>query len=118
MTAKTRIVTITTTEGLAPFSDAALFRGFDLRLPAQQRADVHLVALAGEVPAARCSLWWGDPPPLPGERVGVVGHYAAAGDHDARLLLAAACSTLRERGRTLAVGPMDGSTWHRYRFVT
>jgi GNAT superfamily N-acetyltransferase len=67
---------------------------------------------------ARCSLWWRAVPPLPGERIGIVGHYAAAGIEAATRLLDAACERLRASGCTLAVGPMDGSTWRRYRLLT
>jgi GNAT superfamily N-acetyltransferase len=68
-------------------------------------------------PAARVSLWWRRVPALEGHRIGLVGHYAARSDDAAAVLLDAACRRLRENGCTLAVGPMDGSTWRRYRFV-
>jgi len=68
-------------------------------------------------PLARVSLWWTRVPPHASQRLGLVGHYAARSDDAAASLLDAACRRLRERGCTLAVGPMDGSTWHRYRFV-
>src|SRR5437868_11557593 len=58
-----------------------------------------------------CSLWWNDVPKLAGERLGVIGHYAARDDACASLLLENACDKLRQRGCTLAVGPMDGNTW-------
>ncbi len=67
---------------------------------------------------ARCSLWWRSGPTLPGERVGTIGHYAAASPQAAAELLDFACARLREAGCTLAVGPMDGSTWRRYRLLT
>jgi L-amino acid N-acyltransferase YncA len=68
--------------------------------------------------AARCSLWWTEAPPLPGERVGVIGHYAAGDADAAAVLIGHACEELAARGCTLAVGPMDGNTWRRYRLVT
>ena len=49
--------------------------------------------------------------------MGVVGHYAADDDQAARELLDAAAAKLAEAGCTLAIGPMDGNTWRRYRFV-
>jgi GNAT superfamily N-acetyltransferase len=55
---------------------------------------------------------------LENQRVGLIGHYAAADDGAAAALLAHACRQLRSEGCTLAVGPMDGSTWRDYRFVT
>lgn len=68
--------------------------------------------------AARCSLWWTQVPPLPGHRPGVIGHYAASTPAAGRALLDAACAELRANGRTVAIGPMDGNTWRKYRFVT
>ncbi len=69
---------------------------------------------------AQCSLWWRHSPVLPGEQLGLIGQYSRA-DHRgdaATLLLRTACERLRAEGCTIAVGPMDGSTWQRYRFVT
>lgn len=68
--------------------------------------------------AARCSLWWREAPALPGQRVGLIGHYAASSDEAGRHLLAHACAELAAHGCTLALGPMDGSTFGRYRLVT
>jgi GNAT superfamily N-acetyltransferase len=67
---------------------------------------------------ARCSLWWARTPSLLDHRVGLIGHYAAADAAAARLLLDRACRELAGRGCSVAVGPMDGSTWRRYRLVT
>ena len=80
--------------------------------------DDHIVTMAGGAIAARCSCWWTSAPQILGERLGVVGHYAAR-DRDAGVeVLARACQALREAGCTMAVGPMDGNTWRRYRFIT
>jgi GNAT superfamily N-acetyltransferase len=68
--------------------------------------------------AARASLWWGRVPPYPGERVGLIGHYAAKDAGAAAQILSDACAELARHGCTLAVGPMDGSTWRRYRLLT
>lgn len=94
--------------------------------PARLDGDEHLVTLRGDAPQARCSLWWRATPALDDQRLGYIGHFAACSDTDnqeraataARGLLADACRRLAERGCTRAVGPIDGSTWHRYRLVT
>jgi predicted N-acetyltransferase YhbS len=81
--------------------------------------DVHLVTLdPGDTPSARCSLWWSNTPPCPEHTIGLIGHFAAADRESAATLLESACDELRRRGCDLAVGPMDGSTWRSYRFVT
>jgi predicted N-acetyltransferase YhbS len=76
-------------------------------------ADGHLSA-----PGARCSIWWERTPQLPNEKIGLIGHYEAREDESPGAVLAAACAELKSRGCTMAVGPMDGSTWNRYRWVT
>lgn len=68
--------------------------------------------------AARCSLWWKGTPPQEGERIGLIGHYADIDAPAGAQLLELACERLRAEGCTLAIGPMDGSTWRRYRFIT
>ena len=84
---------------------------------AQSAPDATFVVRAGDSLVARCAAWWRSTPPLGAERVGVVGHFAAAKESAARLVLDAAVDALREAGATLAIGPMDGNTWRRYRFV-
>lgn len=67
--------------------------------------------------AARCSLWWQRAPKLDGRRLGYLGHYAARDPHAASELLAWACEQLAPHA-DLAVAPIDGSTWNRYRLLT
>jgi GNAT superfamily N-acetyltransferase len=68
--------------------------------------------------AARCGLWFTQTPALPGERLGVIGHYFASSAEAGTSLLHAACARLAGEGCTRAVGPMDGNTWQRYRLIT
>lgn len=68
--------------------------------------------------AAAATLWWTRVPELPGERLGVIGGFQAGEEAAAAAVLGRALERLRAEGCTLAVGPMDGSTWRRYRFVT
>jgi GNAT superfamily N-acetyltransferase len=67
---------------------------------------------------ARCSLWWRDTPSLPGTRLGLIGHYAARDSTFAADVLRPACERLADEGCTLAVGPLDGATWNRYRLLS
>jgi GNAT superfamily N-acetyltransferase len=82
------------------------------------QADQHLLACLDGHAVARCSLWWRSAPFVQGETVGCIGHYAATDRTGARMLLAAASTQLASAGCTLAVGPLDGSTFRAYRFVT
>lgn len=61
-------------------------------------------------------LWWSSTPPLPGERVGLIGDWHPGDDPVA--LLDTCCDRLHAAGCTLAIGPMDGSTWGSYRLTT
>jgi GNAT superfamily N-acetyltransferase len=93
--------------------------GRPLRQDAWRRdvPDAHVVGLRDGVAVARASLWWRHTPSLPGETVGLVGHYAAADRAAGDELLRHAVAMLRARGCSVAVGPVDGSTWHDYRLV-
>jgi ribosomal protein S18 acetylase RimI-like enzyme len=80
--------------------------------------DASLLLTEGKGAAARCSLWWNNAPQCAGNRLGLIGHYAAARPGAAAEVLRRACNVLAEQGCTLAVGPMDGNTWRRYRLLT
>jgi GNAT superfamily N-acetyltransferase len=79
--------------------------------------DRHLVLVQHGEAVARCSCWWTAAPLLTGQRLGVIGHYAAADAASGRALLTHACGVLSSAGCTAAAGPLDGSTWRNYRFV-
>ncbi len=85
----------------------------------QQKADGHWLLLnsANEV-VARCSLWWQQTPSYESHRPGLIGHFAARDLVAASELLTAACAELKAHGCTMAMGPMDGNTWQRYRLMT
>ncbi|HEY7982997.1 MAG TPA: GNAT family N-acetyltransferase [Ktedonobacterales bacterium] len=108
----------------ATTTDRALFVGalggqaLDARALDAQPADADWLLLDTGEPAARCSLWWRATPAYGAHRVGLIGHYAARDATAAARLLRHACDELRRHGCTLAVGPLDGNTYQRYRFVT
>lgn len=87
-------------------------------LVARQRPDARWMLLTpdGDL-AARCSLWWQGTPPHAGHRLGYIGHYAARDAVAAARLLDHACAQLAPHC-TLAVAPIDGNTWGRYRLLT
>lgn len=68
-------------------------------------------------PIGSCSLWWEEDIRYQGRRVGMIGHFSAVDAGAARIVMHFACQTLAARGCTLAVGPIDGSTWRTYRAV-
>jgi hypothetical protein len=66
---------------------------------------------------AHGSIWWHDTPKLDGRRVGAIGHFAAEEAASAERLLGHLCARLTAEGCCIAVGPMDGNTWRKYRLV-
>lgn len=91
---------------------------FQPELCAAHQSDAHVVALLDGVLVARASLWWTHTPKVPGQRTGVLGHFAALDAAGAGEVLAAACNELRRCNCDTAIGPMDGNTWRRYRLLT
>lgn len=110
--------TIIATSDIARFAASGAFPPLDPAYVAAGQADEHLLALDAQGSVrARASLWWSHTPPLPHERVGCIGHYAAETRDAAASLLAHATMRLQQAGCTLALAPIDGSTFRRYRFV-
>jgi GNAT superfamily N-acetyltransferase len=114
-----RMIAINAPEALARWSGATDLPHLDPDDLVRHGADAHWIAVsdAGEA-VGRCSIWWSRTPPVPGGRLGIIGHYAARDAAAARHLLDHACRQLAAHGCTMAVGPMDGSTWRRYRLIT
>jgi GNAT superfamily N-acetyltransferase len=79
--------------------------------------DVLEVRADGEV-LAKCALWWSSTPQFDGSRVGYIGEYERNDERAAQTLLQLVRKRLALAGCGIVVGPVDGSTWHRYRFVT
>ncbi len=93
--------------------------GFDPATLAEHGADQHFAVLDRELCIrARCSVWWRKTARVDRRPIGAIGHYFADGSESAALLLRHACREIGRRGAVLAVGPLDGSTWRRYRFIT
>jgi len=76
-----------------------------------------MVAWRGDVPVARLALSLvHDLHQAPGPS-GLVGHYEAVDPEGGVTLLRDACSTLARQGAVRVLGPMNGSTWARYRLA-
>jgi GNAT superfamily N-acetyltransferase len=113
-----RPVAVDRPEDLARFCAAA---GHPLRPDAVTRQAPDFSSLLEDATGqavARCSLWWRQTPAYPGHTLGYVGHYAVSDPAAAPALLQGACERLAAEGCTLAVGPIDGNTWQRYRLLT
>jgi GNAT superfamily N-acetyltransferase len=114
-----RPIIVDSSESRARFCNALGFPPLsDCQLERQQSDARWMLMDDNEVIVARCSLWWRNTPTLAGERIGLLGHYAAQDERAATQLLDLAGTQLAHQGCTLAIGPMDGNTWQNYRLVT
>ena len=104
----------------APDYDAIIDRtGFDPGKLDNEAVDQHFAVLDEKQQVrARCSIWWRDTATVDGERTGAIGHYAATDERFGAAALEHACRELGRRRCKRAVGPLDGNTWRRYRFIT
>ncbi len=114
-----RIISQTTPDLLQATAAVRGFKRLDPKRLAADGADDHRLAInENDEIVAHCSLWWRETPTMPGHRVGLIGHYAAHHAEAGALLLDDACAELCAREADMVIGPMDGSTWRRYRFIT
>lgn len=103
----------------ADYEDVTDHTGFDSRRLQLDQADQHFAALDGEHRIrARCSIWWRETAKVSGTPSGAVGHFAATDAEYGAAVLQYAGTELKNRGCKIAVGPLDGNTWRRYRFIT
>jgi GNAT superfamily N-acetyltransferase len=115
----TQLIALTAPEAQERWNGAGDVTPLDPADLARHACDTHWVLVSQEREmVARCSLWWRHTPSLPGQRLGIIGHYAARDAASAFRLLTHACEQLAAHGCTLAVAPMDGNTWRRYRLIT
>lgn len=91
---------------------------FEALAPATENPDerIYLTNQNGEV-TAHAALWWRDTADFDGGRIGAIGGFSANHEEAAKQLLEGAIKRLREVGCQTAVGPMNGNTWRRHRFV-
>lgn len=92
-------------------------RGLDLPVEPLPAGTACRVARAAGRPVARLSLHVRDDLVGAPGTSGMVGHYEALDRDAGALLLRSACAELAERGAARVIGPMNGSTWARYRFA-
>jgi len=87
---------------------------------AAEAPDVTVFAREGGGTPASASLWWRDTPDWRADRTAFLGHYRCEpGRGDAAAaLLAACCEAASAAGVRAVIGPIDGSTWSAYRWVT
>jgi len=101
------------------YIDQKIYSNFSAEGFIGSQADFHIIYESNETILARCSVWFTHAPK--GEdnsKIGTIGHFEALNQDAAQAVLEKSCQVLLQNGCTSAVGPMDGNTWRRYRFVT
>lgn len=100
---------------LTEFSPA---NGVDILAPVEESPDarIYLIDETNRL-RAEVALWWSDTPVFEGKQIGTIGGFAATDAEAARQVLDSASSRLKAAGCRIAVGPMNGNTWRRHRFV-
>jgi L-amino acid N-acyltransferase YncA len=97
--------------------------GFSKELPfldfSKDKAHGHLILTDSQNKVqARCSLWHKDNYWHEGKKTGFIGHYDSVDEESAVDLLNEAVARLIKYNCQLVVGPIDGNTWRRYRFIS
>lgn len=111
--------TVVTTDDIALFAAPGNLPPLAPTYVMASQADEHLLVVDSRgTDCARAAIWWSQTPSLPHARVGCLGHYAAATRAAASVLLQHATARLQRVGCTVAIAPIDGSTFRNYRFVT
>jgi GNAT superfamily N-acetyltransferase len=83
-----------------------------------ERADARVFLTNGDGQIiTHAALWWRETPVFEGGRIGTIGGFAALDEEAAGILLDHATERLREAGCRIAVGPLNGNTWRRHRYV-
>ena len=101
------------------YLDQKIYSGFSIEGFIGSQADFHIIYEGEETILARCSVWFTHAPKGKDNiKIGTVGHFEAQNQESAQAVLEKACQLLKEKGCESVVGPMDGNTWRRYRFVT
>ena len=88
------------------------------RLGAQRFLQVIQELEEGREIFAQAALWLETQHLLDGKSVGFIGAFSALDEDSAREVLQTAEDKLSMAGAEWAVGPIDGSTWRSYRFLT
>ena len=81
-----RLVEYSLGESVAVYQQVPALPAFDPESISRHRVDSHHLLQESEAIVARASLWWTDVPSLDDERLGVIGHFAAADGPSAALL--------------------------------
>lgn len=81
-------------------------------------ADAVMGCFEGEECLGCAGLWWSEVPAYGGEKIGCIGAFRANSVEACANLLDRSEKILRKNGATIVIGPMNGNTWRKHRWVT
>ncbi|OKH14647.1 hypothetical protein NIES208_13715 [[Limnothrix rosea] IAM M-220] len=94
-------------------------KSFSFQRVHRLETDAHWVVGKGDrPPLGSYSLWWRNTPSLNNQKVGYLGDFSVDSQTKFSALLKHGCLELKKHGCALAIAPIDGNTWQRYRVVT
>ena len=103
-------------EELDKFCEFGNFK-LDKEEVAKSKADKNIAVTDNGEIVARASVWIKHGTILDGKKTGFIGHFSSLNETAAFLLLDFVNDLFRENNVKISVGPLDGSTWKRYRFI-
>ncbi|WP_367872373.1 GNAT family N-acetyltransferase [Luteolibacter sp. Populi] len=83
----------------------------------EEKPDARVIAVGEGIENGMAALWWCDVPGYGQHKVGAIGGFDASSEKITFQVLKGAEQRLREAGCTIAIGPMNGNTWRKHRFV-
>ncbi len=94
-------------------------KSFDFKLSNKLKTDAHwVIQNSDRQTLGSYSLWWKNTPTLQNQKVGYLGDFSIDNQEHFPAILQHGCAELKKQGCELAIAPIDGNTWQRYRVVT
>lgn len=84
----------------------------------EEKPDLRVGVMRDETMIAHAALWWNHVPQVDGDVLGVIGGFHAENAEAARLLLDESERIFCKHQCSRIVGPMNGNTWRKHRFVS
>ena len=81
-------------------------------------ADFHIFAENDGKVEARSSLWVNSSLKTEGKNIGFIGNFSTQSKEAAFMILDFAKELMKKNGIQVMIGPLNGSTWNEYRFLT
>lgn len=99
------------------WSDVKLLTVDKASAPDAKSADLVIGYFDNDKCLGSAGLWWSDVPAFPGETLGCIGDFRVDSAEVCSKLLDSCEQILQAKGSTMIIGPMNGNTWRKHRWV-